>query len=308
MSFKTIRAFTHQPVFPIVPCYTENQTVDYNSIAKYIEYLQDNDVKIIMTTAGTTQFNLLSNDEIYEINRICITKFKDTVIAGLKPCSYDETKYQIERLNNFNHDNLFIMLIYPERHYDDQTIIEYFSDLGSISKHPILIHGIPIRNGKGQIPYNYTSEIIRKISRCSNIVGVKEESNNLLTAYDFCKNIDTDNFGIIVAGGSQKRFTLLNSVGAHTFLTGVGSIIPKIDIDFFNALVDNDYALASLIKSNYEDKIFDVFMKIGWHPSLRTALKIKKLIPEHDRQPFSVLDQFSFTTIQTIINKVLNEK
>ena len=90
-----IKKITNSAVFPLVPSYTKEQDVDYDSILSYVNYLQGNGASILMTTAGTTQFHLLTSEEVLEINSLCAKSFVGTLIAGIKPLSLREAKKQI---------------------------------------------------------------------------------------------------------------------------------------------------------------------------------------------------------------------
>lgn len=281
-----IDKITNSVVFPIVPAYNKDQDVKYDSIHNYVDYLKNDGASIFMTTAGTSQFHLLTNREIFKINSLVREKCDGTFIAGLKPGSLRETKEWIKEHNSIlKGTDSCLLLLYPERYYDDDSIVKYFSELADYSKVPVLIHGMFMRRGNGGT-YDFTADLVNELSEHPNIIGMKEENRDLMSAYNLCKDADTDNFGIIVAGGSQKRFSLLQSVGAQSFLSGVGSLFPTIDITYHLSLNNNFYKEASELKTKYEDKLFDVFMGIGWHLSLRTALKQLKIISEYDRMPF----------------------
>ena len=49
-------------VLPIPPSYHKDGTLDRTQTSKYVQWLEKSGVKCIMTTAGTSQFNLLKKD------------------------------------------------------------------------------------------------------------------------------------------------------------------------------------------------------------------------------------------------------
>lgn len=290
-----INKFTHSPVFPIVPCYNERQLLDIEATMGYAQYLVNNGAEILMTTSGTTQFNLLSNKEIKLINESLASNFPDkTVIMGLKAESFLFTQFVIKEYNKSNFsDNVFLMLQYPERYYEDDIIERYFHILAECSDYPLLIHCKPLVHGVTGKTHDYTAELINKICSHKNIVGIKEETSDLMLAYNVVQEIDAD-IGIIFAGGSQrrKRFLQPPEYKKHeqnsTFLAGAGSLFPIIDTGNQGYL---------------EDKIFKVFFKYGWHPSLRVALQYLKLIPHHDRQPWPV-DLIAHEYITKVVDEI----
>ena len=286
-----INKFTHSPVFPIVPCYNERQQLDIQATVDYACYLVENGAEILMTTAGTTQFNLLSNREISIINDHLATNFPDKVlIMGLKAESFLTTQAIIKEYNKakFN-NNTFLMLKYPERYYEDDIIERYFHILAECSDYPLLIHCGPLVHVVTGKTHDYTAKLINKICSHKNIVGIKEETSNKVDAIDVVEGLNKD-IGVICAGGSQYRYNLLKKYGADTFLVGVGSFFPHIDINMI---------------ADIEDKCFDVFFEYGWHPSLRYALWCLRLIPHHDRQPWPCLAGTGmYQDIENVVNEI----
>ena len=56
------------PVFPIVTPFDNNNRLDIASVNQYVNFLLDCGAQTIMTTVGTSRFNLLSEDEIISLN------------------------------------------------------------------------------------------------------------------------------------------------------------------------------------------------------------------------------------------------
>ncbi len=286
-----VNKFTHSPVFPIVPCYNEQQQLDVQATMDYAGYLVKNGAEILMTTSGTTQYNLLSNKEIFLINVNLAESFPDkTIIMGLKAESFLATQAIIREYNQHAFDdNVFLMLQYPERYYNDDIIERYFHILAECSDYPLLIHCKPLAHGVIGMEYNYTYPLINKICSHKNIVGIKEETSSKIQAVDVVEGLNKD-IGVICSGGSQYRYSLLEKYGADAFLSGVGSIFPQFDINM-NAMA--------------EGKCFDVFFKHGWHLSLRYALQHLKLIPLHDRQPWpSFAGAGAYKEIENIVDEI----
>ena len=62
----------------------------------------------------------------------------------------------------------------------------------------------------------------------------------------------------------MRRYEFLRSAGANAFLSGVGNLFPDVEQRYIDRDIDLPLQL--------EKKMFDVFMKYGWHKSLRIAL------------------------------------
>tara|TARA_R110002051_G_scaffold317023_1_gene397600 strand:+ start:4561 stop:5523 length:963 start_codon:yes stop_codon:yes gene_type:complete len=295
------------PVFPIPPSYHENGDLDLNSTASYLSFLEDGGAKTIVTTAGTSQYNLLSRSEIRGLNETCSREFSGIKILGLPEFPTIKLAHEVEWLNNNieNDGKTYLMGVYPERYYDDYSIIEYFHSIANLSEFPVLFHGRFMRRGSGGL-YDYSADLINKIALHPRIVGMKEEASSFNISYDVCKDIDKQNFTVIVAGGSMRRFNLLKPTGVQTFLSGIGSMYPEIEIDYFSRLKSIEYTMACYIIEHFENPLFDTFMKIGWHKAMRGALKQKNLCCRFNRKPFPDMSEEDDGSIAETLDLIEN--
>ena len=299
---KQMNKLSMPPVFPIPPAYNKNGELDVDAIKKYINYLYVNGVKVIMTTAGTSQFNLLTVEDILKLNEIC-GKFDGLSILGIPALSEKEAAKFINKMNKLELSNTSLMLLYPDRYYNDESLLTYFNNLANLSDYTCFIHGMFMRKGTGGT-YNFTAELINKISLHENIVGMKEETNDVGLAYNICKDINKDNFIVIAAGGSMKRFLSLHSTGVQTFLTGIGNILPKLDMEFHTRLTNGDLYEAYYMVNEFENLFFDVFMKYGWHLSLREGLYWENHYEPNTKLPFPRGTKEMINDIKNIIEEM----
>jgi len=290
------------PVYPLVPSFLENEEFDIDTSRKYIKYLDENGANVLMTTAGTSQYNLLTLEEIRTFNNIAGTSFSKKKILGLPPLSTKALLKEIELLNKKSYKNTFLMLLFPERYYHNNEIVEWAHSAADISDYPVFLHGMFMRKGTGG-QFNYSANLYNDIIKHSNIIGTKEETSDLALAFNVVEGIEKKDFNIIVAGGTLRRFMFLNPAGANTFLSGVGSIFPEIEERFYNAHKQKDIDLCKYIISAYETPLFNAFKTIGWHPSLRESLRIKGLC-NYNRKPFAILTNGEKKQIEDIVLKL----
>jgi len=284
-----------RPVYPICPSFKDGE-LELESIKKYLRYLDKEGATRVLTTAGTSQFNLLSVKEIFYLNRALVKHFTKEKILGLPIQSLKHTLKEVKALNNLKADNTSILIIFPERYYSDNQIVNYFKIICNASNYPVYVHGNPIRKGNGGV-YEYSNELLSKLSKIDNFKGMKEEYSSIDLAMKCIQDLDLD---IIVAGGSMRRFWLLNSYGASSFLTGIGSFYPEYSEYFYDSIINNRLTSARSIIEKYEKQFFNVFMSIGWHACMREGLKYKGFLLEN-REPFHILnEQDKLTVIKTL--------
>lgn len=287
--------FNH-PIYPIPPSFI-NSELDLESTSKYLNYIKKSGGKTIMSTAGTSQFNLLSLKEVRKLNKK-IGSFSGNKILGIPELSLKDTLNEIRKLNDQFLENTSLLIIFPERYYSNNQVLKYFEQISDVSSYNILLHANPIKKGSGGV-FDYDNKILHQLSNIDKFIGIKEES---LSIDHSINNLNSLNLEVIVAGGSMRRYWALEPHGATTFLTGLGSLFPSFSEDFFNAYQNNKIEQAKIILE-IERKLFSVFMKIGWHASMRYALKIMTFIKDN-REPFIDLNETYKEEIKHIINKI----
>lgn len=287
------------PVYPISPSFDENENLELESTKKYLTHLKDNGAKIVMTTAGTSQFNLMSREEVRELNEV-VSQFEGDVILGLPQLSTKHLIEEIELLNGrFDISETSLLILFPERYYNDDQVVEFFEHICEVSDYPILVHGNVLKRGMGG-SYEYSKPLLERLSKISGFVGMKEEAGNLMHSTTNIPNT----LEVIVAGGSMKRFWALQPHGATTYLVGVGSFNPKWEEMFYKKYFENDLYGSKEIIYQIESPMFETFMKVGWHMSMRTALKEMGFI-QNDRRPFNQPTENETEQIINVLNKVL---
>tara|TARA_R100000152_G_C6764867_1_gene189559 strand:- start:377 stop:1243 length:867 start_codon:yes stop_codon:yes gene_type:complete len=267
-------------VIPIPPSYNKDESLCLKDTAKYLKFLEKYrcpkgwGTRTIMTTAGTSQFNLLDQNEIRSFNE-CVSDFDGKVILGLPPLSLNQVIKFIKNSRSNNFSNW--MALYPDRYYDDESIIDYFKRIREHTNSPIYLHGMFARSGYGG-HWNYTSDILNKLWEDKVICGIKEEHSELQKSYNVLQKLPFE-LDIIVAGGSMRRHQFLRSAGANSFLAGIGNLFPRIEERYVQG-ISMDHCLEQ------ESKLFSVFGKHGWHRSLRIALSLLDLGCHYDRMPY----------------------
>lgn len=280
-------------VIAIPSSFDKKQNLETISTNKYVEYLEKHGAGTLMTTAGTSNFNLLSTQEIHNFNE-SVSNFGGTKIIGIPPLNQNESINFAKEASRYIDNKTSLMALFPDRYYDDHSIIQYMSKIRDQTENSIYIHAKPLRKATGGT-WNYTSDIINILFERKIIKGIKEEHLELASSYDFVANLNKE-LDVIVAGGSMRRHRFLESAGANAFLSGIGNLFPEIEQDYLSGNIDQP-----LVK---EHKLFSVFMKYGWHKSLRIALKILDLSCYYDRDPWPMSHKNEISEIETVIEEI----
>ena len=292
------KTIMNRTVVAIPPSYKLNEELEIGSTIKYLKYLKKNNVNTVMTTEGTSNFNLMSNEEIHTFNKTIVKHFNGHKIIGVPSLSLRDAKKFIMTANNYADSKTNLMVLFPDRFYNKNCIYRYISNLREVANRDLYVHSKPLRNAVGGV-WDYTSDLLNQLKKNRVILGIKEEHSDLIKSYDFICELDKD-LDVIVAGGSMRRYEFLKSAGANSFLSGVGNLFPKVEQSY----IDGNRELPLEI----EKMMFKVFMKFGWHKSLRIALRNMKLTCLSDRRPWPLTTFEEKNKIIEVIERIKNEQ
>jgi 4-hydroxy-tetrahydrodipicolinate synthase len=273
-------------VIPLPTPFTKDGEVDYKTMHSYVEFLVANGIKNVMTTVGTSRFNLLTDEEVFKLNETVVNAAAGKAVTIVANPTVGSVKRTIEfgkHAEKIGAD--FFLAYYPERYYGEQNIYDYFHAITKEVSTPILLHEMPMRNGFGAGTVQYSIPLLEQLLALPTIAGFKEEaldneySNKILTTFE-------DKAVIIGAGGGMSRYLLRDyDLGSKAFLGGIGNFIPSLENDFYNAITSGDKAKAEKIVNEIELPYFQKVVPFGWHPSLKAAIALKGLMQPYERAP-----------------------
>ena len=195
------------PVIPLPTPFNEDESLDLDSLHSYVEFLVNKGIKNLMTTVGTSRYNLLSAEEIKEVNKTIVNAAagKANTIVANPP--FGRLADAIDFAKHAEEIGATIFLAYhPERHYGDEYIIDFFQQLSDAVNIGILIHEMPMRNGLGGGSIQYSIELLNKLLTIENIIGVKEEALDVDYSNELVEAI-SDKAVIVGAGGGNEQIS-----------------------------------------------------------------------------------------------------
>lgn len=272
-------------VIPLPTPFNEDESVDHESLRKYVQFLVANGIQNVMTTVGTSRYNLLDVEEIKAVNETVVKaadgKIK-TIVAN-PPFGRQEVAIEFAEHSRAIGADLFLAY-YPERYYGDEYLLDFFGKLSDAAGIGILIHEMPMRNGLGGGSVQYPISTLHKLLDIPNVIGLKEEALDMAYSSSVVREL-ADKAVIIGAGGGMSRYLRDYWSGAKAFLGGIGNFQPQVEIDFYEAMQSKNYDKAYGIVNNVEIPLFQQLVPFGWHPSLKAMLSLRGHMHKFERKP-----------------------
>lgn len=294
------------PVIPLPVPFLKDLTIDHESLSNYVAFLADNGIKNVMTTVGTSRYNLLTWEECKAVNTTVAKAAKKNKIQSIiaNPPFGDLNKALEFTRHTESIGADYFLAYFPDRHYGEDNTFSFFEAISeNLQSTKGLIHEMPMRNGLGGGQVRYSLTLIQRILQLDQFVGMKEEA--LDPEYS---NQILDNLGgkceIVGAGGGMSRYLYRDfDRGSTAFLGGIGNFVPQLEINFYNDMQSGKRENAEEIVTAIEAKYFEVVISKGWHPTLKTSLHLMGLMPEYERSPMKKVPREEVDEIKTFLQK-----
>lgn len=294
-------------VIPLPVPFNKDASVDYEGMRKYVDFLATNGIETVMTTVGTSRFNLLTTEEIKKINEAVVEAAAGRLTTIVANPPVGSTQHAIEFAQHAESIGADFFLVYfPERHYGDENSFAFFQALAEAVNIDILIHEMPRRNGFGGGMVQYSMDLLERLLAIKNIVGLKEEALDAAYSNEIVKRFK-DEAIIIGAGGGMSRYLDRDfGLGAKAYLGGIGNFYPQLELDFYKAITSGGQEKAAFIVNEIERPYFNAVVPYGWHPTLKVALAALDLLSPYERSPMLDLDAAARAAVKEAVQKVLN--
>ena len=213
-----------------------NAPINYEGLAKHLNYLISNDITTIAVTGCTGHDCSLTLEEKIELLHFIKENFQLNIIVG---DGSNSTKKQIEEARIIEGETgiLTHLQISPYQNKPSQNgIIQHYTETADAIKGNIIIYSVPGRtSGIGITP-----ETAIELSQIHNIIAIKEASGNYDENLKRTKAIlqGTSNFAVL-SGDDYKTLELIKA-GGHGSISVCANIVPMQILSLVNHALKKD--------------------------------------------------------------------
>lgn len=294
------------PVFPILALFNENGKLDMQGIADYVEFLISQGVKNVMCTVGTSRYDVLTIEEMMQVNQIVVEAAAKRAVTIVTTPSYGPTSSSIQFAQHAEKIGADAIIgVYPDRYYGDETIVDFFKAITASTDIGVMIHEMPIRAGRStEAPSaHYSPALLEKIFSLEGMVGLKEESGDV-QLIEYINTTYSNKVAVIGGRGGMNAYKSATQFGQQSYLVGIGNFLPKLELDFVKHIKHGELKAAENIINNIEKPFFDVTVKFGWHIALKAAMSIKGLCQPYERSPMRGLTAAENDALLSLMQKL----
>tara|TARA_B100000579_G_scaffold101767_1_gene80996 strand:+ start:211 stop:1083 length:873 start_codon:yes stop_codon:yes gene_type:complete len=218
----------------------KDNKVDFNSLNRILEYLIDNGSNGLVPCGTTGESPTLTHDEHKKIieETIRIADKRVPVIAGTGSNNTAEAIDFTKHAERNGADAALVVTPYYNKP-TQKGLYAHFRSISESVKIPIIIYNIP---GRSVVDMSITTMI--ELSKITNIVGVKDATNDLFRPLLTRANMNNDFCYLSGEDGTALAFL---AQGGHGCISVTANVAPKLCSDLHKAWRERNIEEAQLV-------------------------------------------------------------
>jgi 4-hydroxy-tetrahydrodipicolinate synthase len=220
----------------------KNNKIDEAALEKIIEFQIKNGANGVVPCGSTGESPTLTHQEhnlVIDLTIQIVAK-RIKVIAGTGSNSTSEAIMTTNHAKRSGADGCLIVSPYYNKP-NAEGLYQHFKALNDQCDVPLVIYNIP-----GRSVVNISDEIIAKLAKLKNIVGIKDATGDLARVATLKLLVDED-FSII--SGEDLTAVGFNAMGGCGVISVTSNIAPKLCSDLQKATQIGDYKMAVFIQN-----------------------------------------------------------
>ena len=270
----------------IVTPMNQDGSVNYDELAKLIEFQIANSTDAIVICGTTGEASTLSHEEHLDVIKYCVevVNKRVPVIAGTGSNSTETAIYLSTEAEKYGADALLLVSPY----YNKATqggLYQHFKQTADAVKIPCILYNVPGRTGCNILP----ATVVKLCTDVKNIVGIKEASGNISQIAKLAAMADGK---VEIYSGNDDQIVPIMSLGGLGVISVLSNVAPKQTHDICQAFFDGDTAKAAKLQCQAIELIDALFCEVNPIPVKKAVallgynagplrLPLTEMEPEH---------------------------
>ena len=269
------------PVVPINICFTEDNEVNYAVMRRYVNWLCEQKVPVLLLTYGSSEMAWLSDKDVYQLTAELaeVVAGRSLFVASTRFWNVKECREFLKHADQAGADAVKVQINPWAGPGRPGVFIGYHDQIQDAAPIPLLLWCNS--GGTGAVAV----EVVAELARRPQIVGCKNDEDPFYYYYDLIRATRDENFGVI-SGGQMRNFVLGFQLGSPAYLCTIAPFRPDIALAFYTLLVERRFDEAWQMVFRYEEPWLKRASKLDWLFSIKSAISLHGLFPERFCTPF----------------------
>ncbi|NOY11373.1 MAG: 4-hydroxy-tetrahydrodipicolinate synthase [Archaeoglobi archaeon] len=277
----------------LVTPFKENFDVDFEGIAKNLDYLEKH-VDALVPAGTTGEAATLSYEEHIEVVRYVCEVASKPVIAGAGSNSTREALYLAREVEKAGANAAMFVTPYYNKP-NPEGLVKHYGEIAKEISIPILVYNVPSRTG-----INVTPETAKKLSEIEGVAGIKEASGNLKQVAEIIR-ITSDDFAVL-SGDDFLTLPIL-MLGGRGVISVTANVAPHIMKEMYEAFKRGDVEKAREIHYRLMPLYDALFIDTNPIP-VKKALDLMGLAAGKPRLPLVELSEEKTEKLKKVLSEL----
>ena len=260
------------PVVPINICFKDDDSVDYAAVKKYVNWLCEQKVPVLLLTYGSSEFYNLTDEDIWRLTAEVAeaNAGRSLFIASTGWWTPAKSREFLKHADRAGADAVKVQ-IHTAMGASREVIVGYFDQIQDAAPIPLLLWVVAPQ---------YPVDVVAELASRPQIVGMKNDGDQFYYYYDVLRATAEENFAVI-SGGQMRNIAFGYQLGSPAYLCTTAPFRPDISNQFYDLLVAKRYGAAWEMVRRYEDLWLKTAVELGWLCSIKSALELYGLYPNN---------------------------
>ena len=286
---EAVKARIRGPILTIPTPFTADFQVDYQGVRNMVNLGLANKVDVYELTAGNSQYNVLSYDEIKKLTKVLTESVagRGIVIAATGAWWTGQAVDYARYAQSVGADAVQVLL--PSG--SDDLYVEHFNKIAAATRIGIALQGAP------------SFPLMERLVQIPAVVTMKEDGSE-----EYFVEV-TKRFGrrlAIFCGGQKRRYLLGLPYGSPAYFSFFFSFFPRVGVQFWQAVKDNDLPAARDIVERYEKPVF-AFCSAGprgFHAYWRALMEHFGVAKRYVRPPEESCNEEDMRRVRALVERL----
>jgi len=283
-------------VFPaIITPFKDDQSLDLEGLRRNIEFLEGSGISGIVPCGTTGESATLGFDEHKKVIEEALNCSKVPVIAGTGSNNTREALELTKHAADAGADAALLITPYYNRP-SDSGLFEHFRLIAEKCDIPIILYNVPKRTGVDLKP-----DLVARLSKIKNIVGIKEASGSLTQVSQIIEKTLGTPFTLL--SGDDDITLPVVALGGKGVVSVVANVAPRKTVALVEAATKGNLEIARKLHYELAPLIRSMFLDTNPIP-VKTAYRLMGLAAGPLRLPLASMTAEKEKILKDILDKL----
>ncbi|MEX0796178.1 MAG: dihydrodipicolinate synthase family protein [Acidimicrobiia bacterium] len=273
----------------LVTPFTRGGTIELTDFAGNVRILADTGMTGFVIAGSNGEGPYLEPGERLKLVK-SVRRRKSHLMVGISGESTRMALSQVAEAEEGKADSVLVMTPTTAARGRSDAMLEHYRVIADASTLPVYLYSVPAVTA-----YSLPIEIVAKLSRHPNIVGMKDSSGDVVRLQSV---LDATPRGFILYTGSSRAITAAMAIGCHGAITGSGNYLPRLVQEVLAKAKEDPKSARRLQK-----RLSSISAEIDAQgaPGVKAAAKAAGLEPGYPRLPLTRLSRGHETSLIKLI-------